>query len=360
MIILVISQRNSMKCSYCPLAFREFYADSNGKYRLCCHAKPSPHSAHDMNPLDFWNSEYIENVRNRMFSNQPLEECDVCNIDQWSFRDNAIELYGIDQTNVKITLKIHMIGSYCNLSCVACHPFNSSERRKEMRFNKFREHFMYSTKGITKTRWKEISQDIIDNAGIIDTINFTGGEPLQIGRHWDLVERMPAKIAQNIVLEYDTNLTALEYNGNSIFDLKKKFRDIRLKVSCDHYGKKLELLRYPINVSQFEENLKRVKEFYPVLHLTANILNIHELREIQDYYSVPMKFPSVVSMPAFLSIRNLPDDTKREYIQKYADEKILVTEMLKTQSTNWISLAEGYFDQLFGNRDIDWREHFAL
>ena len=350
--------------SYCPLAFRELYADSNGNYRLCCHAKESPHNANEMNPTDFWKSDYMENIRNEMFSGNVIPECYKCSeleeYGGWSFRNKAIELYGLNQEQVKLSLYLHMLGSYCNLSCVACHPFNSSTRRNELRNSEYKKYFNFKPKGITKNRWTEISNDIINNIDLIRSINFSGGEPFLIDRHWNLVNNISEEKAKNITLQYDTNLTSLTYKNNSIFDLKNKFKDVKLKISCDHYGEKLRYLRYPIDIEEFENNIKMVSHFDSRIHVTVNILNIHELYEIKNHYDIPVFFPSIVSNPAFLSVRNLSNEYKEKYRTKYKNESIILSEINKPPIDNWKNIATGYLNQLYGKRKMNWKNFFLI
>jgi len=350
-----------MNKSYCPLVFSEMYNDSNGQYALCCHADPSPHSVDDMNPFDFWKSEYMEDVRNKMFVSANIPDCHRCQHDGWSFRDQALALKGHVGEMAPLTLKLRINGSYCNLACFACHPLNSSTRRNEMRavwgndYTKmFEQNFIMGAHGIKSSRWQEILADIIENIHLVDTINMTGGEPMLLDSHWDLVNAISEDDAKHINLEYDTNLTHLEYKGNRSWDLRKKFKHVTYKVSCDHFGEKLAWMRYPIDVEQFEMNLGAANPHAMWLNVTVSLLNIRDLHEIRDYYKhmfdIDTYWPNIVNRPQFLSIRNLSADDKTWCTDQYGDDSILMSELNKDPWPNWKDEADSYLQSLLLHR----------
>ena len=343
--------------TYCPLAFSELYNDSNGNYALCCHSDPSPHSVDDMNPFDFWKSDYMEEVRNKTFVSANIPECHRCHHDNWSFRDQALALKGYVGEEAPLTIKLRINGSYCNLACFACHPLNSSTRRNEMRaiwgkdYTKmFERNFIMGAHGIKSSRWQEILADIIENIHLVDTINMTGGEPMLLESHWDLVNAISEDDAKQINLEYDTNLTHLEYKDNRACDLREKFKHVTYKISCDHFGEKLAWMRYPIDVEEFESNIRLANPHAMWLNVTVSLLNIKDLHEIREYYKrmfdIDTYWPNVVNRPQFLSIRNLSDADKAWCVEQYGGDNVFTSELNKETYSNWREDATAYLDSL--------------
>ena len=374
--------------SYCPLIFNEIYADSSGEYRLCCHARSTETSkkykSQTHKPFEYFNSPEMEEKRDMVLSGQKLPECVACykqeeiNPMGESYRQRKVRQHEIKMPTYvdKVTLKLRINGSYCNLSCYMCIPYNSSTRRNEM--NKIYPDgwdFFSSSKfeSVKHKEYDMIVNDIIDNIEKVDKIHITGGEPLQLPKHWELIDRIPDEHAKNITLVYDTNLTELRYKNHSVYDVQNKFKHVNWGVSCDHYQDRLSFIRYPIDVKQFENNLQEIIDanFHTYLNCTISLLNVFDLDKINDYYrkkfNVNINFNSIVTTPRFLSIRHLPYDVKQELLKKYSsmsyitdrrgiDKYQLVrTELKLDGDESKLNEAFNYMDKLSKNRNFDWK-----
>lgn len=376
--------------SYCPAAFKEIYSDNNGLYKLCCHAWPSK-SLSDINdqdvpPFEFFLSDAMEEIRVKMLSGETIPECYKCNVAEkdgiTSYRQKYIERYGFTDDISEVKLKLRINGSFCNLGCYMCHPYNSSTRRTEMKEvygskEKFIEqfplpkklegkinpnHFAFDNKAFRHDRWESILQNILENIHLIKQLHMTGGEPLQLPKHWEFLDKIPNEHAKNIELVYDTNATEIRYKNHSIYEVKDKFKKVFFSVSCDHYKEKLEWIRYPIDVKSFEDNIKEMKDndFDFCIAITTSILNIDDIDEIEKYYAdmgIPTSFTGVVVTPRMLSICNLPDKMKEKYIEKYSgsNKNFIINELMKP---SWGLLDDGlrYCDDLSKHRNFDFRE----
>tara|TARA_Y100000592_G_scaffold27439_1_gene43575 strand:- start:6163 stop:7320 length:1158 start_codon:yes stop_codon:yes gene_type:complete len=373
--------------SYCPLIFNEIYADSSGEYRLCCHARSTKlsrkYKSQTHKPFDYFLSPEMEDIRDKVLSGYKIDACTVCyeqekvNPHGESYRQRKVRQHKHNMpTHVdKVNLKLRINGSYCNLSCYMCIPYNSSTRRNEM--NKIYPDgwdFFSTSKyvAVKHDEYKMIVQDILDNIEKVDTIHITGGEPLQLPNHWKLIDRIPKEHAKNINLIYDTNLTELRYKNHSVYDVQDKFKHINWGVSCDHFQDKLSWIRYPVNVEKFEKNLKEIIDanFYTYLNCTISLLNVFDLIEINRYYrdkfNVEVNFNSIVKTPNFLSIRHLPKDIKIKLLKMLdvplVDRRgINKFQLVKTQlkldgDTSNLEKAFKYMDKLSKNRNFDWRK----
>ena len=330
--------------TYCPLAFREIYMDSSGHYRLCCHS--SSHNDirefhnNTTTPFEFFRSDKMERIRNDMLQGNPIKGCEVCyqmeKDGNQSYREmRYIKKYNYPTDIDQVNLKIRMFGSYCNLSCYMCIPYNSSTRRKELHEIYGEEYkkipgFSPEYNVLRANDWQRCLKDLLDNIHLIKHIHFTGGEPLQLPRHWELVDAIPDDVAKNIHLTYDTNLTDLAWKGHSIFDVQKKFAKVELEVSCDHYGEKFAWIRYPIDVKKFEDNIQKAKQIIKKLSVTVSILNIGDLLKIKNYYAgfgVRVDLTNVVRWPRILSIKNLDQVSKNKYLNMYNNISIIKHEL---------------------------------
>ena len=373
--------------SYCPLIFNEIYADSSGEYRLCCHARSTETSrkykSQTHKPFEYFNSPEMENKRDKVLSGTKLPECATCykqeevNPDGESYRQRKLRQYSYElPTHVdKVNLKLRINGSYCNLSCYMCIPYNSSTRRNEMNKIYPEGWDFFSTSKFVSVKHKEyemIVEDILNNIGKVDTIHITGGEPLQLPNHWKLIDRIPKEHAKNIKLVYDTNLTELRYKNHSVYDIEDKFKSVYWGVSCDHFQDKLSWIRYPIDVKQFEKNLKEMLDsgFNANISCTISLLNVFDLIDINNYYKnkfgANVNFNSIVTTPNFLSIRHLPIDVKQKLLKQldvpvYDRRGVSKFQLVKTQlklegDTTKLEKAYDYMDKLSKNRNFDWRK----
>jgi len=373
--------------SYCPLIFNEIYADSSGEYRLCCHARSTETSkkykSQTHKPFEYFNSPEMENKRDEVLSGTKLPECVTCykqeevNPDSESYRQRKVRQYQYDMpTHVdKVNLKLRINGTYCNLSCYMCIPYNSSTRRNEMNLIYPEGWDFFSSSKFESVKHKEydmIVQDIIDNIEKVNKIHITGGEPLQLPKHWELIERIPAEHAKNIELVYDTNLTELKYKNHSVFEIEDKFKSVIWGVSCDHYQDKLSWIRYPIQVNQFEKNLREMIDngFRIDLNCTISILNIHDLLDMYKYYKsnfgLEMNFNSIVSTPDFLSIKHLPRKIKDGLLKYYKipirDKRgidrfqLIKTHLKQDGDETQLDKAYDYVEKLSANRNFDWKK----
>ena len=234
--------------TYCAMPFKEIYGDNAGRYKLCCHAKKMDwkYTTTNTTPFKFFFSPEMEKIRNKMLSGEKIKECKVCyDLEATggeSYRtDKYRKKYGVDLEPKGIGLKLRINGTFCNLGCYMCHPYNSSTRRNELKKvfgDPMHKHQNKSEVNPIKYKeWHDSVEDIINNIDVVSYMNITGGEPLQLPAHWKLLDMIPDDHAKHITLSYDTNLTELRWKKWSIFDYIDKFKDLRLGVSADHYGR---------------------------------------------------------------------------------------------------------------------------
>lgn len=357
-----------MSDTYCTAPFHHIYSDNGGRYRLCCHAGPnksiSKYSSTTHTPFEYFMSEEMEQIRQDMMEGKRISGCESCykiedagnqSWRQWKYN----KLYDHDTCVNRVGLKLRINGSYCNLSCYMCIPYNSSTRRKELKdasidWSKYDSEYL----SVHSKQYDKIIDDILKHIELIDYMNITGGEPILLPKHWEMIDAIPKEHAKNITLYYDTNLTTLEWKDRSIFDVVKKFKDVRLGVSCDHYDEKLSWIRYPIKVDEFENNLVIAKDLISQLNCTVSILNIYELDDIQHYYktkfNLETSFENVLTGPNILSIKNLPN--KKELLIKHKHDNMIYQELIKESNQKEYEEGLEYCQKLSDHRNFQFKD----
>ena len=348
--------------TYCTKPFTNIFADGVSRYRLCADAGITKEidgmSLEDINPLDFYYSPQMDKVREKMVRGEHITGCEGCYEQEsktgWSYRQDhhrKIELYGLTEfpsTPLKPGYKTRQIGTKCNLGCYMCRAYDSSTRRMELsqanlwdmwRDLGIREYEKAKVRNIGQKRHKELLKHLKENENKIHMFRMCGGEPLLSDRMWEMCDQVSDEYAKEMLLFITTNLTTLDYKGHSVHNLAKKFKNLQLEVSCDHYGEKLKWIRYPIDVDTFEENLYRMKPYIDCIMCTVSILNIFDLKEIEDYYmdnfGIKVNWYALYS-PSSLSIKNLPNKDEIPYIPTDEIKGELMKECIPSE------LAKGY------------------
>ena len=409
-----------MNNSYCSLLFNEIYSDNRGCYNLCCFATADNHlekkfKTKDVTPFEFYLSKEMDEIREKALKGEIIESCQRCYHEEEMVGSSKRLMSNKQIRNIppptkveKVTLKLRTFGNYCNLSCISCHPTNSTGRIKELTatgqltkledvgsngeiFFPFRESAGFESSNYKQAgaspyvgfearlgykEWQATKKDILDNIDKIESFHIQGGEPLLIPQHWQLLmEDISDADAKNIRLHYNTNLTKLRYKDYTVYDLIKKFGHVEFSVSCDHIGDKLHFMRYPIDVEEFENNLIEVWPNVCQIACTVQLLNVNDLPEIADYYEkkykIPVSFTGYVEHPQFMNIRHLPNNFKEKLIERYSEKSfgiyankervypksnLFVSELMKDGDKYWIIKALEYLDTLGKHRGIDWRK----
>jgi hypothetical protein len=355
--------------TYCAAAFTQIYADNASRYRLCCHAGTnsniSKYTTNNTTPFKYFLSDEMEDIREDMLSGKEIDGCGTCydlearghkSWRQWKY--NTIYDHTTDVG--KVALKLRILGSYCNLGCYMCYPYNSSTRRVDLKNNDINwSEYDAGVVNISTKKYDETVQDVLDNIELVEYINITGGEPLQLPRMWQMMEAIPDAHAKNITIGFDTNLTMLEFKDWNIWQLIDRFKEIRLGVSCDHYGDKLSWIRSPIDVDTFEANLQIIKENVSNINCTVSLLNINELNEIRDHYKgFNVTFTGIVSNPNHLSIKNLPQELKNIYLEKYSNLPMVVQELEKPIMEGELKRGFDYCRKLGSKRNVSFDNLF--
>ena len=98
-------------------------------------------------------------------------------------------------------------------------------------------------------------------------MDFTGGEPLLIKKHYELLEKcIELDVAKNIGLHYNTNGTQL--NMKALNELWPKFKIVDCHFSIDGVGEKFEFQRHPAKWNNALSNMSIFNKTVSYTHLT--------------------------------------------------------------------------------------------
>lgn len=391
----------SGSATFCILPWIHFATRPNGDMRLCCSANASgagenhtvglvknekgmPANFGNETPMSAWNNDYMKSVRTTMIEGKIPASCKKCYAEEskgvaskriWEtayWMHEGIDLEElVSQTDFdgiipkKLVYLDLRLGHTCNLKCVMCSPhdssswvpdhkkifplFQSPDIKSQMRWDQssFNNYWHENP-----TFWEEIYAQIPN----LKQVYFAGGEPLLIKEHKKFLQEIISQgYADKILIRYNTNGLMID---NSIIDLWKKFKKVKVGFSIDAVGEKNHYIRYPSDWNIIEKNLAILDNTPDNIEISIataiQILNIKHLPEFAKWKITrnfkKINFENVTGgiqagggifnmhllyIPTFLSIRCLPEKDKKEVRKLFGEFKDWMYENYRQDDDYW-------------------------
>ena len=311
------------KKTYCRYAWRHQYIHMSGSFRLCCITKDNllNDKGHRFNinhdSLEkVWNSNHMNEVRRKMMTGEPLQECTRCYEHEArgfkSFRDQEgreeyIALTKPDGSvdSMPSTMELHY-GNMCNLKCKMCGQNYLNQIGKELleigktdkdflswvykqsgNVNIWTNNLSVEYKWFKNNKTKNKLMKYVSNH--IQRLTVIGGEPTIIPEFYELLDYC---YKQNTLKDKTIILTTNLTNVNpKMTSWLPKLKSWVVFGSIDGLNARQEYIRYPSSFNKVVENLnfytKLLKEhgngkitFSPAIQL----LNIDTLDEMLKWF----------------------------------------------------------------------------
>lgn len=277
---------NQQSKPFCVAPFINFYYKGSrhkSLIRPCCESRTDKVTGdiEQQTYKDFWNGNFIKEVRETMLVNSPHNICDRCidvekagGFNARKFYENLLKKFEITY-NEKIIFDVDNGNQYqspisidyrgsnlCNLKCRMCHPASSSEIAKEVLENQndFKSIGITSTKSFLYVENKDVNQFInqipLKN---ISRIKFLGGEPLL---QEDVYQGLEKVLQENknpklVDIAFTTNATNFP---KRFTDIIEKFGKILMRVSLDGVDQTYEYVRTNGNWDKIKNNCIKLFE----------------------------------------------------------------------------------------------------
>lgn len=305
---------------YCPAFENSITFFPDGKIRPCCETDFSYYKSikESINPDRFKD----------LIGQEKPQACRRC----WEAEEQGHFSYRNYFQQKSISDNIEYLdlrnSNQCNLKCRYCHSGYSNQWAKELGESqtlKYTNLDFYLDKLITKD---------------LKYVYLTGGEPLIIQDNYKFIKKLiELGFSSNIHLQYNTNLSSIEYKGESYINLWKKFKKVKLHVSVDTVDFRNNFIRSNSEWNVIEENLNRLlpyqnKHFKIALSPVISLLNIWFLKDLVDYAknkNLDLE-PIVLTGPDFLSLSALP----YIYKQKVKDIVYSIEDQIERNFVNHI------------------------
>lgn len=346
----------------CILPWIHAHIHTTGNVYPCCHSISSNASIMGNVKSDsiesIINSDNMKKLRLNMLSNVKSSVCTKCyemedseiishrirHNDYFKKHFNIIESTAPDGT-IDPTIKFIDVrfSNICNLKCRTCyHELSSSiaaeEGRKIIMIKALPDYDIFE---------KQYSN--------IERIYFAGGEPLLMKEHLDLLQKLIVNgVSKNIVLDYNSNITNLEFKGNNFTNLWQEFKNVNISASIDAIGKHGEYIRHGCKWDTIEKNITVLSQYVSVnLSLTASTLNISSIIDTHKYLvkekiindKVKLSIGYVIS-PSFYSAKIIPEPVREDILSNinryigelktdpFIEQLRMLTNFLKTGKYN--------------------------
>lgn len=249
-----------------------------------------------MTPVEFLNSDYIKDLRQKFLNNEFDDTCTGCKrLEEQglqSIRKHMLNSYGVN-TTPKLEYMELRASNLCNFQCKMCNAENSSLIADQVM-------------NITDNNWGEILELSLG----LKALTLTGGEPMLIKFYYELLDHLIAHNRTDIRLRIYTNASVY----NPLFVEKITKFDTTLYLSIDAVGKTAEELRVGTNWETVSSNINKFLELPVNICFHATITN-KALLDVDTWaeYIVGIKKDNpkckftihTVLQPGYLSVYNI-------------------------------------------------------
>lgn len=348
----------------CIIPWINLEVTNSGRFKPCCEYSEFIPNA-DVSTTSFddvYSSDYMTTLRNNLLKGDKPAGCNRCfeqeQLGKQSkrLRDNYIyrdRLFNVDwngtSKNQLSSLDVKL-GYTCNLACRICGPAHSSAWVSEINRNNLTSQ--YPIIQLNKADWTQDEESVFWNSlcDIKDSlthIEFTGGEPLLIKKHFAILQYLVDQgVSNRIELHYNSNATVYPESAIPMWD---KFKHVGISFSIDNIGKRFEYERYGEIWANVESTIDKFlilnkDKFSFDIYCTLSALNVadaHTVYQFGKLKNLTVTY-NILSEPNELSMDILTTPAKQYIIDTLVNEtdngfidKITpILNKLKTGSTN--------------------------
>lgn len=268
---------------------------------------------------EFWQSDYIKGVRQKMLKGEVVPECRACYQheaqDQLSMRQHYNNLFK-DKVQQDDPQYFDLdFSNLCNLQCIMCGPDRSSQWSKELGHKQ------------VKPISQNAIEEILEMSGHVKHLSLQGGEPSIMPEFEYLLQKLvDTGLSKNITIDCISNLTNVK---RKFYTLLESFKHVAINVSVDAYGRQNDYIRFPSNFETIEKNLHELskKRLQVNLQITIQVLSMFKfydflkwIAKMHDAFQTQEKKlglnVSFVHFPKILDITTAPNTLKREFVNQ--------------------------------------------
>jgi MoaA/NifB/PqqE/SkfB family radical SAM enzyme len=351
-----------MNKTFCVLPFVNVCTERSGELQACQQSERfSKTNAYSDDISLGWNDEYFKELRLDLLNGVENPNCFRCwqanerGIESKRTNANAIfkgriedpefiqEIENCKNNNGHFNLMPEQldikINNTCNLKCMMCNPYQSSQHVSEVK--------MMRKKGIEVPSWIQFIETTLgdkikppkgklsDNLKKIikqvDRLLIDGGEPLSSPDLGEVLDYCIEEGYTNLGVSFVTNLTNI---SDGILNKLNQFDNVGLFLSWDHLDADyFKFIRYPADYNLFLKHFDEICRYKNIklgISFAVSIFNVYDVFNILDHFEkltqeqklqLEVMF-KLVHLPEYLCVEFLEPEQKQE-LDKMFDEYLL-------------------------------------
>ena len=326
----------------------------------CCLYQQKKYFTYDYN--EFWKSDELEEVRNKMIKGERPEQCIKCWKDEdaglTSMRQSVnqsrlephIDRIGKPRDSFKVSEVSLLAGATCNLGCRMCQSHVSHG-----------VHHVWQTIGRdtdTPTIYDDQAELLLkNNIDHIKYLTIEGGEPFYNNRIKVLLKWLvDNKHASHITLYVTTNATIM---NEAIMENLKGFKEVVIIVGLDAVGEKHSYIRPNADWNKINENIDLLRDngLNVIVMYSVSVLNIIHLPELVEWCKsrkLHMTQGSTVLDPVEIHPRNLPKSLRHMVDDRWKGHLAEPTH----DCIPFIKQLDGYWKTKIYNYMPEWKQEY--
>jgi radical SAM protein with 4Fe4S-binding SPASM domain len=290
--------------AFCILPWTHMSLQPNGDLQTCCHfdRKSPTGNLSNSSVEELWNSASLRSVREQMLAGKMPSGCWECKeLDKggteslrkrsnWKYLKHHWEVVKKTESDGSLP-KLNIVSlnlrfsNKCNLRCRTCKPANSTGWYRDAKLLGHQD--VPDDTVVAKPKGESFLEQIKPHLHTLESVHITGGEPLQIDEHYELLSLLLKEKLTHVHLDYNTNLSKLIYGKFDIIKLWKKFEKVSIDASLDGSEARGEYLRKNLSWSKAVANVRRIRTETPHVnlgvHATLSLMNALHLPDFHKY-----------------------------------------------------------------------------
>lgn len=328
-----------MTNNFCVIPWISLTSDNAGLVRPCCKfAEKDKQNEYQTGSLkentyeEIWNGDDFQKIRQAFLDNKRIPECSSC----WKEEASGLKSYRKVYNNLFLTNKKYgliadppkvvdlKLSNVCNFKCRMCdYSYSSLILKEDKAYRGYEipdESYYLSNKILDTDNESYFFDKILPN---LIQIEFTGGEPFVSPETRKIIKRITqSEYSRNVTIQITTNGSII---NNDLLSELQKFKEVRIGVSLDDIGARLEYQRKGSNWETIRENVLTLKSqdwiglnIHPTIN-NYNIWDIDQLLDWADLHNIKTEI-NVLHGPERLCIKNLHDNIKTKIIEKHRSD----------------------------------------
>jgi|TARA_R110000851_G_scaffold21258_2_gene63859 organic radical activating enzyme len=333
-----------------PWTNHHFYWD--GSYGVCSSESKRPETQQNLNNtslIQWYNSDTMQNFRQRILSDQPLPECSSCykeeavgyqsrrikenyklgiftehtdNAFQHSFQQSSWHgKFTENTTNQLLPIDWHVdLGNECNFACKMCIPEASSKianayKSWDIEFDK-KPNWVNNNNS-----WQQLLKNVSAVKERLNRIHIIGGEPLVNKKFYQLIDWLLENQYQHVSISVVTNGTNVT---KDLIDKLKQFRLVHFEISAESVNHTNDYIRQGCDYVELWETIDFVSKqqtdnFQLVLRAVPQLLSVNNYHEyILKAHQLGLAITSIpLSYPEHMAVNVLPWDIRQDLKLNY-------------------------------------------